>query len=112
MPLRSSRFIKLGYLHYYEHIRLPSITVVTPFSLEYPTFTRYLRFARNIILLRISLVGFTLSVSSIKIAGLISSGRLTDITLRNDDLLMQITNQRTVSLNMFVSAFAITVAST
>ena len=79
MPLRSCRFIILGYHHYYEHIRLPSLSKVTLRMLGYPTFMRYLRLTRNIILLRISLVGFTLSVSSNKIAGLITFGRLTDI---------------------------------
>ena len=78
MPLRSSRFIILGYLHYYEHIRLPSLTVVSLYSLGSPTFMRYLRLTRNIILLRVSPVGLILSVASNKIAGLIVSGRLTD----------------------------------
>jgi len=38
---------------------------------------RYLRFARNIILLRVS-VGMLLAISSTNIAGFINSGGLTD----------------------------------
>ena len=79
MPLRYSRFIILGDLHYYEHIRLPSLSAVMLFVLGSPTFMRHLRLTRNIILLRISPVGFTLTITSNKMAGLIISGRLTDI---------------------------------
>ena len=78
MPLRSCRFVILGYLHYYEHIRLPSFSVVTPISLGSPTFMRHLRLTRNIILLRVSPVGFNLSVASNRIAGFIISDSLTD----------------------------------
>ena len=44
-----------------------------------PTFMRYLRVARNIILLRVS-VGLHIAISSTNIAGLVNSGSLTDTT--------------------------------
>ena len=79
MLLRSFRFIILGYHCYYEHIRLPSSTAAFLHSLGSPTFMRYLRLTRNIILLRISPVGLTLSVASNRMAGFINFERLTDI---------------------------------
>ena len=84
MPLRYCRFIILGYYHYYEHIRLPSSIVVTLSLLGSPTFMRYLRLTRNIILLRISPVGFTLVVTSNRMAGFLISERLTDINWFNE----------------------------
>ena len=54
MPLRSFRFYLSGYLHYYGHFRLPRQQLDFPVPLGSPTFMRYLRAARNTILLRVS----------------------------------------------------------
>ena len=75
MPLCSSRFYLSGYLHYYEHLRLPR-QHWTLAALGYPTFMRNLWLIRNIILPRVALaVLFT--VSSSKVAGFSQFGGLT-----------------------------------
>jgi hypothetical protein len=76
MPLRSFRFDLSGYLHYYGHIRLPR-QHWTFASLGSPTFMRYLHYARNIILLRVS-ISMHITVASTDMSGFSTSGRLTD----------------------------------
>ena len=79
MPLRSFRFNLSGYLHYYGHIRLPRQRPDSSAPLGSPTFMRYLRTARNIILPRVP-VGLSIAVTSTNIAGFIQFGRLTGTT--------------------------------
>jgi hypothetical protein len=76
MPLRSFRFYLSGYLHYYEHLRLPR-RLWTYAPLGSPTFMRYLGYARNIILLRVS-DSVYIAISSTGMAGFTIFGRLTD----------------------------------
>ena len=83
MLLRSYRFYLSGYLHYYEHLRLPQQQSTLTVPLGSPTFMCNLRTARNIILLRVP-VDLLFTVASINIAGFTNSGSLTDTILRNE----------------------------
>ena len=77
MHLRSFRFNLSGYHHYYGHIRLPHQQLDFSVMLGSPTFMRYLRSARNNILLRVS-ISLLFTVASTDIAGFLKSGGLTD----------------------------------
>lgn len=70
MPLRSCRFYLSGYHYYYGHIRLPQRQLDYSVLLGSPTFMRYLRITRNIILLRVS-AGLHIAITSTNIAGFI-----------------------------------------
>jgi len=75
MPLCSSRFYLSGYLHYYEHLRIPR-QHWTLAALGYPTFMRNLWLTRNIILPRVALT-VLYTVSSSKVTGFIIYESLT-----------------------------------
>ena len=77
MPLRSSRFYLFGDQHYYGHIRLPRQSPYIGIPLGSPTFMRYLRPARNTILLRVS-VSVLFTVVPTDMAGFSTFGSLTD----------------------------------